>query len=216
MKQFLLLFSFCFLGPLLVSGSDCMVDVPTTSGGLMCVTKDGFIGQAFVPCQSGKMTSLSFNIPFFNGTGSYKVYVTDGKVADKTLPSTQIYGPFTSSGVVSVEPNRFVKEGKEMIFWVEFTGFSRVCFDGSNNFNYTAVHSGLVGSGHAPSSMAAASSGSLITTPTGTGGHTALAFNANIERVPIPSLSEWGLVIFGLLTINLGIFFVQKKEEVIL
>lgn len=216
MKQFLLLFSFCFFGPFLASASDCIVDVPTSSGGLMCVKKDGFIGQAFVPCQIGKLTNLSMNIPLLNGTGSYKVFVTDGNVADKTLPATQMFGPFTSSGVININPNRHVKAGKELIFWVEFTGFSRVCFDGTNNFNYTAVHSGLIPSGHAPSSMTAASSGSLTTMPTGTGGHTALAFNATIEATPIPSLDEWGLLIFGLLTINLGIFFVQKKEEVIL
>jgi len=30
---------------------------------------------------------------------------------------------------------------------------------------------------------------------------------------PIPTMSQWGLMIFGLLTMNLGIVFLRKKEE---
>ena len=31
---------------------------------------------------------------------------------------------------------------------------------------------------------------------------------------PIPTLSQWGLLIFGLLIMNLGVFFVQRRVEI--
>ena len=34
--------------------------------------------------------------------------------------------------------------------------------------------------------------------------------------VDIPTLSQWGLFIFGLLTLNLGVGFLRKKEEVLI
>ena len=32
---------------------------------------------------------------------------------------------------------------------------------------------------------------------------------------PIPTMSEWGLILFGLLIINLGVFFVRKRALVL-
>ena len=32
---------------------------------------------------------------------------------------------------------------------------------------------------------------------------------------PIPTMSEWGLIIFGLLMLNLGVFFIRRKEDVL-
>ncbi len=47
------------------------------------------------------------------------------------------------------------------------------------------------------------------------GGH----YGINIQRIqnieeiePIPTMSEWGLLIFGLIIMNLGVFFVQRRE----
>ncbi len=34
-------------------------------------------------------------------------------------------------------------------------------------------------------------------------------------QAPIPTMSQWGLIIFGLLSLNLGVFFMYKKEEVL-
>ncbi len=36
-----------------------------------------------------------------------------------------------------------------------------------------------------------------------------------IPTPPIPTMSEWGLMLFGLLIINLGVFFVRKQEIVL-
>ena len=33
------------------------------------------------------------------------------------------------------------------------------------------------------------------------------------EEDPIPTMSEWGLMIFGLLTLNMGVFALRRKEE---
>lgn len=48
------------------------------------------------------------------------------------------------------------------------------------------------------------------------GAYTAIAFAAApppiVPQAPIPTMSEWGLLIFGLLILNLGVFFVQRSE----
>lgn len=31
---------------------------------------------------------------------------------------------------------------------------------------------------------------------------------------PIPTMSEWGLMIFGLLVLNLGVIFLRRREEI--
>ena len=33
-----------------------------------------------------------------------------------------------------------------------------------------------------------------------------------LNPAPIPTMSEWGLIIFGLLVLNMGVFFIRKKE----
>lgn len=38
--------------------------------------------------------------------------------------------------------------------------------------------------------------------------------NVNEPSAPIPTMSQWGLLVFGLLIINFGVFFVQQKEVV--
>ncbi len=35
-------------------------------------------------------------------------------------------------------------------------------------------------------------------------------------QAPIPTMSEWGLIIFGLLTLNLGLILIQRREKVLL
>jgi len=34
-----------------------------------------------------------------------------------------------------------------------------------------------------------------------------------IDTAPIPTMSEWGLLVFSLLVLNLGVFFIYKKER---
>jgi hypothetical protein len=42
-----------------------------------------------------------------------------------------------------------------------------------------------------------------------------LDFCPFIAKTPIPTMSEWGLVIFGLLIINVGVFFVVKSVSIL-
>ena len=45
------------------------------------------------------------------------------------------------------------------------------------------------------------------------------AFNVGIffdDTAPIPTLSQWGLLIMALLVLNLGLFFVRKKEDILI
>lgn len=218
MKQ--LLFAFCLLLPLMAFGQNCETEVSSFSGDHACVQQNGFIGQAFVPCETGKWDNLTFNIPKVIGSGSFTLYVADGEIADKTLSSAQSFGPYTGAGLISVNPDRIVSKFDKMIFWVELNGFNQVCFECANAFPPGGeasdfVHSALAGGSPNPNS-----SGSLVSRPSSTSSarstpHVALAFTARISPSNIPSLSEWGLIIFGLITLNLGIFFIQKKEEII-
>lgn len=219
MKQLFLLFTFSLFLPLFSFGNNCTIDVTPSSGTQACIGQGGFMGQAFLSCQTGLWTDLTFNIPALWGTGSYTLYIARGNTADNTLSGVKSFGPYTTAGVINVNPNLYVDSGESLIFWVELTGFHTVCFDGTNNFNQGFVHSGLRSPSPATSMAGLTNgSGSLVTTPAGAGSanpHQSLAFNVSIQRKEVPSLSEWGLLIFGLLTINLGLFFVKKKEEVL-
>lgn len=221
MKQLLLLFFLSFFSPLLVSANNCEVEVLSSSSDHACVQQNGFIGQAFVPCETGTWGRLSFNIPQVIGSGNFTLYVANGEVADNTLPSVQSFGPYNSAGVITVNPDRFVTEGQKMIFWIELNGFNQVCFECSNvsppgSEASDFVHSALFGGAPNPNG-----SGSLVSRPSSASSarftaHTAMAFSATIIAPDIPTLSQWGLLIFGLLTINLSIFFIKRKEATII
>lgn len=217
MKQLFLLFISLSL-PLYSFGADCSVDVPTSGGKMACVGKDGYIAQAFKVCQTGLLKDLSFNVPAVHGAGgSFTVYVAKGTQADKTLPGVKTFGPYSTSGVVTVAPDISVETGEFVMFWVELTGFSTVCFDGTNNNNLGFVHSGLR-MHNLLAAGPATGSGSIGVAPAGAAAvsaHTSLAFNATIAQADIPTLNQWGLLIFGLLTVNLGLFFVKRKEEIL-
>ena len=217
----LLLIILCFFITFTSFGADCTVTVSSSSSvhaDQACVQQNGFIGQAFVPCETGMWRSLQFNIPVIFGTGTFTLYIANGEIADKTK-AVKSFGPYTSAGVITESPNLPVTAGQKMIFWIELTGFSQVCFNCSNTIPTGGeasdfVHSALVGGAPNPDG-----SGSLTTrgnvsssrfTP-----HAALAFVAVIDATPIPTLSQWGLVIFSLLIMNLGLFFVNKKESII-
>lgn len=52
-----------------------------------------------------------------------------------------------------------------------------------------------------------------ISTPSGTGNFAVSACFNNSCKTPIPTMSQWGLIIFGLLVLNLGIIFLYKKQS---
>lgn len=43
----------------------------------------------------------------------------------------------------------------------------------------------------------------------------ALNFRAAMGLSAVPTMSEWGLLIFGLLVVNLGVFFVRREENIL-
>lgn len=46
-------------------------------------------------------------------------------------------------------------------------------------------------------------------------GSVTFCFTQVQAQTPIPTMSQWGLMIFGLLTINLGMVFLRRKEEIL-
>lgn len=205
--------------------ADCNVNNPPTAGISDCVDQGGFFGQAFTACETGEWTTLTFNITNISGTGTATVYSAEGEISDNTLPSAQVAGTFTTGTVQTFTINRPVTSGSRYIWWVELettlplpSGFSQVCYE-VNNAAFGAdddyVHSVRVGVAEPINSggLGAASAGGGV----GMGG--SVAFAAAIvadDREPIPTLSQWGLLIMALLVLNLGLIFIRKKESVML
>lgn len=92
---------------------------------------------------------------------------------------------------VTTTPNNTIPIGGSTTFTIQFSPSSAGAK--TANFCYDFSFGGLVGGG------------------------VNVVINGNgIAAVdPIPTMSEWGLLIFGLLVLNLGVFFLIKREELL-
>ena len=89
------------------------------------------------------------------------------------------------------------------------TDYNVVALNFSNAADALAYQSGLVFS---------STTGTIVTTSTTPAACSmacgSMAYDIECEiKKPIPTMSEWGLLIFGLLMLNLGLIFIRKLEE---
>lgn len=219
-KYFYILILLCSAGQ--YAYADCTVDKLADAPMPDCVLQNGFFGQAFTSCQDGEWTTLTFNIEDISGTGTIKVYTAEGGAANSGVASLEdefTGGSSLIGGMKTINVNRPVTNGTKYVWWVELTGFSKMCYATSNSgvaANY--IHSSREGmTGEMANSGSLRSSG-VSSSREGEG----VAFGVVIvdpeavASAPIPTLSQWGLLVMGLLVLNLGLIFIRKKESLLL
>lgn len=215
-KYFYILILLCSAGQ--YAYADCNVANVADDPNPDCVLQNGLFGQAFTVCENGEWTTLTFNINSVQGSGTATVYTAEGEVANSGAASAQIEGTFTTAGAKTITVNRPVSNGGRYIWWVEISGgFSKMCYEVSTG-NFGAaddyVHS-IRESGGTANSGALRSSG-VSSSRVGFGVGFAAVIVGAVASAPIPTLSQWGLLVMALLVLNLGLIFIRKKESILL
>lgn len=183
-----------------------------------CIPPMGFFGQTFTAYDLGEWQQLTFNISSMTGTGAANVFIAEGEIADKTLATVEMVGTVTAAGAQTFPISRQVEVGKKYIWWVEApASITRICYDVTSNVvgnRNDYVHADRVSAVLGGDPQAGSGMIGGANAPAGIGGQS-VAFSIFIFAPPIPTLSEWGLLITGLLVLNLGLFFVRKKENIL-
>ena len=190
---------------------------------------DAFIGQEFVACESGKIDDLSFDLYSHN----YRSLGTKVRIA---TGSTINWGGGTLLGTIDIEPvTRGVTEtfkfipttsfeivaGQTYIWWLEMDIEYNAPLLHTSQGRSSGGFEFLVNSSSIDDNLGPLQSGTLSVLRTGKGASgrmtQVLVHQLNIANInnntPVPTMNEWGLLIFGLLILNLGVFFVVKTER---
>lgn len=171
---------------------------PTTN-----VDASTIIGQSFKSCRDGQLNTITINV-------TLPIGVTEAKT---TLSVAA--GETTNSGILHTQAVTISASGEVVI---NLTNPVKV----KNNQTYTFFFGG---SGDAFGIAISSSLGDTYTEGALLQGNTPLvntdlffklALGAIPIVAPIPTMSEWGLLVLALLILNLGIFYVQQTESILL
>lgn len=162
-------------------------------------TMGGEDGQTFTACGTGNITSISIRMDINNTyNGNMNLWILNGSVPG--FNSSTPYQQFMTSGtgVITIPLN---------------TPFPVIAG------NIYTVGFGAVGAGNNPviDAHQIAPNGPYFDGQLILNGALFAASDLNFSVTispgnPIPTLSQWGLLIFGLLVLNLGLVFVYKKQ----
>lgn len=195
----LLLSNFNVNGQCTIFGTDLGADQNSDSQANI----GGEDGQSFVACSSGTITAISFrtdNNNTFNGTGN--LWITTGVPANglviAALPVYQVFNISPGGTIITINLNTPFPVVAGNLYSFAFgsqTGAGNFVLDVNDNAPNGPYTDGL-GIFNA-----------------GQFANVDLNFSITIAPGnPIPTLSQWGLIIFGLLVLNLGLVFVYKKQ----
>lgn len=208
---------FCCLAFSFSSYADCTIENLTISES-DCIGPGGFFGQVFTTCESGLWENLEINISSLAGGGMAVVYIDKSSIADENSPTKQIVGNFNVMGVQDIPINVLVNNGEHWVWWVELTnGMTDLCYETSampfgDSDDY--VHSPRTDEpGDTGNSGSLVSRGIKASSRAGAGP----VFQVNIIAAPasIPTMNEWGLVIFGLLILNLSVYTLMRMKHIV-
>lgn len=166
------------------------------------VSMNDQIGQTFLPCGEGEITSISLNFGIGSQAGTYELYIAPEPGDGVGLPATAVASFTQSATLTSNTIFTFnlttpfpVVTGTTYRFTVANTGGSFVPL-----FQNTSDYSGGVATNFNDNYSSTID----------------LDFQLNMTTVaPIPTMNEWGLLAFGLLVMNLGVYFVRRREVVL-
>ena len=200
-----------FLTPNSVVFGDCVVHGRDGQDSQFFTSQNNHLGQTFVACQTGTITSIDLTL--FTPSSDYNFWIGTPTGASLTGVPYETFSVSSAAGPVTVNlTTPFpVTQGTTYEFQINNT---------STLFSYQRF--GAVG---APSEGDyfcgyRTSDGSITDADLdfginiiGTGDNfiCTRAFNA---PEPVPTLSQWSLLILGLLLLNLGLILINKKQSI--
>jgi len=191
-----------FLNLTTINGQNCSVHGIDggTNGFTSPITLGIRFGQTFVACQTGNIESIEIGV----NTGNYELYLgtPNGGLLPNLQQTFQVTGPSTIPTVINLNTPFPVIAGNTYEF--QFTNPTSLFsfqenmpsdyIDGFATINGVELISFIGGITHD------------------------LDFDVVIAPSPIqvqaqvPTMSQWGLFVFGLLVLNVSVFFVQRRE----
>jgi hypothetical protein len=210
LKIGLLLTGLCILWVVTANGQ-CTVhnrdggSINATIGGSLSANSQ--VGQTFMPCQTGEISSIAIthSNADLGSAGTYELYIALEPGSGSALPTTPVASvvlvaaPTPSQVLTFNLPTPFpVTKGTSYRFAVTNT---------SGGFNIRMTTPSDYSDGNTVNSF-------NLFSPTFDLDFEIQIQNAtpSLATTPVPTLSQWGLLIFGLLIMNLSVFFVQRRE----
>lgn len=208
LKTGFLLFGFCFLS-FTTSNAQCTIhgtDLGAEQNSSNAAGLGTELGQTFTACETGNLTEISIRVKSSNTySGAVNLWLIDGAAANggvfSGLPVYQTFNVGAGDVIVKINlstPFPVVAGNMYSLGYGSTVASPGVSFDDNDTT--------------APGTY----TGGEYLTRTSADAARDLNFSATISPVvataPIPTMSQWGLLIFGLLILNLGVSFVKQKE----
>jgi len=201
--QLFVLLTFCLL-PFITYASDCLINNTTTPNGATAIGTN-LAGQQFIACETGTISTIQVN----TSGGDLHLYLVAGDGTTITYGSP--YQVFTgqAAGLITLTLNTpfQVQKGAlnsfaignvtEVIFDMDEVGPPANDTDPDGRFAFQMTNAGAFSEIQASD----------------------LVFGVQINATPIPvpvstpipTLAQWGLLIFGLLILNLSLWALRRK-----
>lgn len=198
----LILILLLFVLPRFNYANSCSVDNTQTPNG-PTVIGNALAGQQFIACDTGQITSIQIN----TSGGDIHLYLAAGNGATIPLGTPYQIFPGQPSGLVNLPLSQPFLVDKGALYALAIGNVTEVIFDNTpiglpandidpnGRFSFEIVNNaGVQTFREIPASD--------------------LVFGVQINPIPapIPTLSQWGLLIFGLVLLNLGLIKIHQKE----
>lgn len=210
MRHFLQTFLLTFLVPALsYANTTCTIDnAMNPNGPLTVMPANALVGQQFVACETGSIITIKINVKFKTAAGgAVDLYLATGNGSTIQAGSPLMTFSGLSDGMQTFTLNKgqfLVQKGGRYAFAVGGAQIDQVTLD------MTPV--GTPANPNLPDGLFSFSiNGGTFSEQMPSD----LFFAVGIDFSIVPTMSQWGLMIFGLLTLNLGVFFIRRKESVL-
>ena len=208
--KLVILLSFLVFKLSLVNGQNCTIHEIDGGDSFISIFPSETYGQTFMSCQNGVITSLSLGIdastPVFTNTYNLKIGIEPGAgnfLAGAAIATFNIVAADAGNSITINLPTPIpVTNGLEYRFEINSP---------STNFGVISIN---------VNSTSDFTDGNIVIANGTYFNSQDFDFSVNIENQPavvgspIPTISQWGLFIFGLLILNISVFFVQQRELV--
>jgi hypothetical protein len=202
------LFFFFLASPFLQA--DCILSNNNHPAKNRTQTVNGTItfGQTFIPCEDGYINSITVN----TAGGDLKLFLAEG-----TKDAVMLGTPFQSftgipagNATLALKKAFKVKSGTLYSFAIGNT--DAIMFDNMPNSD---VH--IDGSNFAPKGIQAFLINGSSTNLPPNDLFFEIKFNAQDHLIaPVPTLNQWGYIVFSLLILNLSLIFIKEKNKIFL
>lgn len=204
---FFIVFITIFL-PYSSQAATCNVDNTISPNGPLSIPAGAIFGQQFIACETGTIDAIKVQIKFQTAVGgAVDLYLVEGNGSTITVgsPLKTFAGQTDGLLTLTLDPSSFsVTQGNAYAFGIGGADIDQVTLDMSpvGAPANPDLPNGLFAFGIIGGTFSEQMPSDLL-----------FAVSVNFTPpAPIPTMSEWGLMIFGLVVLNLGVLGIRRKE----